>query len=754
MKIKQTIVLMIGALLMGVAPMIADEATNLISNPGFEEYKESTFMGMPAFELMGDWSWSGSTSSFSAEKTDKIEGNVSLKLEPTINSYLDQGVALPDADYAKGTKFELIIHYKVLSLPAEGNLSLDCYWEAAGGGDSEAAKAQDADQLQRVLETEVNSDWKEVKVITTKPAKTAYFRVRVKASKSAKVLLDDFSLKEKPSTDPYITVTPDKLTPVSVNIGEEKAFQTLKIKQGNVTSETTFAITGANPDQFTLSATSLPASESELDLVITYKPKAAGNHKAALVFDNVNHTTALPNSISLQGSCSDPTKKPEIQVTPTSITDFQAVVGTQQKKNLHIVSLNCTSELTLKMEHVQGAAFTCLSSGLAQNMERDEPITFSPLAEGEYESKLTISTEGGDPVVVTLKGKAEKRSEENIDWLVDFSWDMSSPLAILNETFDNVEHNKTLTLSGWQNVAKLDERPWWGFDEAATAPVRGENKYAKATAYQYGKASTGKWEMWLVTPALDYKNAGSKIFTFSVMCEYQPDDGSDSKLEVYYIDANIDAKKDTVFFQDLTESFEIPQIGDENLTWRTFQLDLSPYAETMADIFHIGFRFVGPNGNEGVPTYYIDDVSWGRTDLPVLSVTPSYIIDSAAVVGKELIIGELTISGKNLTDDIELKVSGSNYNRFSLSTAKLSKEGGSVLVSFLGLEAGVHEAYVEISSKDAATKFVPMAVRCNAEQGIESIQDSEVRIQKVLRNGQVIIVRDGKEYSILGVRLL
>ena len=37
--------------------------------------------------------------------------------------------------------------------------------------------------------------------------------------------------------------------------------------------------------------------------------------------------------------------------------------------------------------------------------------------------------------------------------------------------------------------------------------------------------------------------------------------------------------------------------------------------------------------------------------------------------------------------------------------------------------------------------------------GIESIQPSAVSIQKVLRDGRLIIVRDGVEYTILGGRV-
>lgn len=41
----------------------------------------------------------------------------------------------------------------------------------------------------------------------------------------------------------------------------------------------------------------------------------------------------------------------------------------------------------------------------------------------------------------------------------------------------------------------------------------------------------------------------------------------------------------------------------------------------------------------------------------------------------------------------------------------------------------------------------------NTATGIESVQPSEIRIQKVLRDGQMIIIREGKEYNAQGMRL-
>ena len=45
-----------------------------------------------------------------------------------------------------------------------------------------------------------------------------------------------------------------------------------------------------------------------------------------------------------------------------------------------------------------------------------------------------------------------------------------------------------------------------------------------------------------------------------------------------------------------------------------FQINLEN--QPNMDIFHMAFRYTSPNGGMGSVAYYIDDVSWGRTDLP------------------------------------------------------------------------------------------------------------------------------------------
>lgn len=205
-----------------------------------------------------------------------------------------------------------------------------------------------------------------------------------------------------------------------------------------------------------------------------------------------------------------------------------------------------------------------------------------------------------------------QEGDTTAQWTQEIVWDLSAPLTYMDEGFDRAMHNNPLAVKGWQNIAAENARPWWGYDASKSQVFDYDFKSAKATAYQYATETTGEWDMQLVTPALDFKNTAHKVFMFSVMGQYLPEEMPEelvTKFEIYYIDPLAEGEP---YFQNLTESFEIPVIDAEGEQWFTYVLDLEPYAETIADVFYMAFRYVGPNGNEGVITYYLDNVSWGK----------------------------------------------------------------------------------------------------------------------------------------------
>ena len=749
MKFKQMYSLLLGALLIWGAPLAAEEANNLIKNPSFENYETKSFFGSNYADFE---EWETAMTQTNAETTDVLDGAVALKLGANVASSVYQQITgLTDANYEANRPFRFTIHFKAVTIASGGSVSINCYWEHETI--FEGLKYVDADQLQRVLSDSVQNDWQTLVVETKRPEKAKSFMIQFKAVKNCYVLIDSLAFEALPmpvQAEPFIEVTPKNLSQVTVNKGETADFAPLHITQGNLNGETTFELSGYNPEQFRLSASSLAADKSELDLLVTYAPTEAGTHTAVLNIDNLSHTT-LFQSIKLTGSCVDPSLNPTLSVTPSVVPAFEAVVGKAVTKTLTVTSANCTDYVYMRVDHTTGAAFTIDGSMFAKNTSSEVTVRFAPLEAGEYQSTLTIYSEGATSLVLTLNGTARQATEADLDWQTKFAWDESAPVKLLDERFSSIEHNKTLILSGWQNVAPKDQRPWWGFDEQKTSPARGTERYAKATAYQYAKDSTGIWETWLVTPALDYKNAESKIFTFSVMGEYLPEENNPTVLEVYYVDV----ETDSVYFQNLTASFSIPTTANDANDWRIFYLDLAPYAETMADVFHIAFRYAGPNGGAGAATYYIDNVSWGRADLPTISVEPAYLIDSTAQRGQKTIIGAIQVTGRNLTDVISLSLEGANYNRFELSTAELPSTGGECIVSFEAQEYGVHEAYIRLASKGAPDIFVPLAVACRMETGLtDNRSDERTAGRKTIRDGVLYLtLPDGSIFNTIGARV-
>ena len=723
-------------------PLIVITDDNLLLNSSFEEYSCNAMFGC-SFD---DWNLPLNTAN--ANSGDKLDGNNSIQINPSMAATIDQGVLLNDASYAAGTQFTLTLNYKILSMPEGESLKMDCYWEAAAGGDADAIKAHDAAILTGDLEN--GTAWKHKVVTTSKPAKSAYLRVRVSVPKNAKVLFDAWALVKEDAApgEPFIEVTPLKVSPVNTTLGNTATFETIHVKQGNVTSKTTFYIGGTDANQFSLSATELPADQTDIDLIITYAPTSAGTHTAALIFDNVQHTTILPDMISLSGTCTDPSAQAKLTVTPSEVPAFEVQEGKQQTQTVTLSSVNCTDYVYAHMDHVQGEGFTIDGTMFSKNTDVTVTITFAPKVAGSYQSTLTFYSEGAESVILTLNGTGTAKTPETIDWQTDFVWNESNPLSWMFEQFEDITHNETLILEGWQNVAAADQRPWWGFDASKTQIMEGDGKFAKASAYQFGKEPTGTWEMWLVTPPLDFKNAGSKIFAFSVMGQYLMDEGSESKLEIYYIDP---LGEPTAYFQDLTESFDIPRTSDRSESWSTFYLDLAPYAETMADVFHMAFRFVGPNGNEGAVTYYIDDVSWGRTDLPLISPDVVQIAETA-VLNEEKVIGQITVSTQHLAVPVNVAIKGANYDKFQLSAETLPAEGGAITVSFQSDEIGVHEAYVELSCSEAPTVYIPISVLCQAAEGIEDVR-GHIQSTKLIRQGMLFIERNGVLYNAQGARV-
>ncbi len=170
---------------------------------------------------------------------------------------------------------------------------------------------------------------------------------------------------------------------------------------------------------------------------------------------------------------------------------------------------------------------------------------------------------------------------------------MTGGVTELYEDFESCVKNGSMP-SGWKLVKTKGDKDWY-IDEFDN------NKYAAVTGY------TGKqppFEAWLITPALDIKNAGRKEFSFLNKVRYYR--GTD-KLEVYVMTSN-DPTTATVVKLDPTLASAAD--GGQSDFISSGTIDLSGFDGT----YCIGFRYVSEQ-QANYTTWQIDNVKFGGKAL-------------------------------------------------------------------------------------------------------------------------------------------
>ncbi len=312
--------------------------------------------------------------------------------------------------------------------------------------------------------------------------------------------------------------------------------------------------------------------------------------------------------------------EPMFTVTPESVKAIEANVGDSVLVGTFTVNqVNLTQPVLVEISGTGKAYFHASKSALTQATETVD-VYFAPKTTGHFNAVINFMDDPEATLYNTsrsLAGTAKKEDPTPEEYATEFIWNTNSPYKLLDENFSSAlpaQRNKTLKVTDWQNVVKKGTRAWWGYNTDTTTQ-------AKATGYMFGVTEPTETEMWLVTPALDYKNAVGQIFTFKVMSDILFE-GQTHKLEVYYIDPS-DPKD--IFFQHLEDLDEFIPYAAEDLEnkWSYIQIPLAeqPY---IPDVFFMAFKFTDMACNNG-GTYYVTDVTWGKeqfiTGMPTIQTT-------------------------------------------------------------------------------------------------------------------------------------
>ena len=507
------------------------------------------------------------------------------------------------------------------------------------------------------------------------------------------------------STEPTMTVTPTVVYDGSaVAIGSSTTFATYAVEYANLENPIDVYLTGANRNQFEVSAETIPAGSGKATITLTYKPQAIGKHTARINFESTVST--LNTGFAATGIAWDPENPPTIVAHSEGLTPFTCKAGEQQKQTITVTTSDLPDYGKAAVKGLSNGAFIISTATLLKNGNTQINITFKPLVPGDYEEVIEFSGIKATTETIRITGTATENGTTEDREGDRLPLDDSKPLASYVQNFDGVIKNKPLSIEGWKNLAQVGNRAWWGYTWADG------NSAAKVTPYDSKMEETTPCVMTLVSPALDFKNTPNPVLTFKVMGTLMRD-GMADQLEVCYIEKDGEG----MYVQPI-DGLNIPASPDKNEEWVPYTIDLKGL--DLADTFFIGFRFNSSRGAESTTSYYIDDFSWGQTNVPL--IRPNIREGSfKATAGKKATSPDIEIEGIALTSDIKISLYGAHKGFFTLSTTTLPAAGGKFNLDFLNTEPGEYAVEVDLNSEGAPLTAVIVGVQNETATGITDV---------------------------------
>lgn len=188
-----------------------------------------------------------------------------------------------------------------------------------------------------------------------------------------------------------------------------------------------------------------------------------------------------------------------------------------------------------------------------------------------------------------------------------------TPSVVVKDTiyqFNNIEADYTPInelCPGWTHeiVSPADDDRTWQSKIFTNKTDNSVDKYIQATAHDSTDKNAGlAYDWWMISPALNVKDAAKKIFSFYSEGSYWQ---ASTKLEVYVLNE----PKSTASSKEKLD-VKIATSADGNFKW-VASGDIS--LEGKGDIVYIGFHYVAEGGKSKSTTYCIDDFAFGRNQV-------------------------------------------------------------------------------------------------------------------------------------------
>ena len=196
----------------------------------------------------------------------------------------------------------------------------------------------------------------------------------------------------------------------------------------------------------------------------------------------------------------------------------------------------------------------------------------------------------------------------------------STPSVVVKDTiyqFNNIEAEYTPInelCPGWTHeiISPSDDDRTWQSKIFTSKTDGSVDKYIQATAHDSSDKNAGlAYDWWMISPALNVKEADKKIFSFYSQGAYWQ---NSTKLEVYVMNEPKSTASSKVKLEvNLVTEANANPVGSSPFGGWVASGNIS--LEGKGDIVYIGFHYTAEGGKGKSTTYCIDDFAFGRNQV-------------------------------------------------------------------------------------------------------------------------------------------
>lgn len=289
-------------------------------------------------------------------------------------------------------------------------------------------------------------------------------------------------------------------------------------------------------------------------------------------------------------------------------------------------------------------------------------------------------------------------------------------LGHLEEYFDGQRHTRGINLGGWQSFASLADRPFRGWEQKNKSTQAVEETCAQISFFNsLDKNDQREQEAWLVSPLLSKTKAQSMYLTFRLRYELPTEDGKE-QFGVYILtpDGQGSVKPQVL---DISKLLLVPDMEPER--WYDYCVDLSKVdGLKIDDYFYIAFTMYSPHGGTTTSlTFMVDDVTFGRTDLPVIKANPEQI-NFTFKPNLPCPAQTIQVSVEHPKKEVTISLVPSKLKEeFKLSALQLPAEGGNLAVGFSTKKTQDRAAALLLQTRGGVSKLVRLLAQ--KDNGVE-----------------------------------